>query len=109
MRVWYRGEPFRLFFFSSAFVSGGLQETDCVLYTCPLPIPSSHISAEAALMTQKAYAVVALPMFAREVLCEPRFMLCFGSDESHRVSLDDSVASRQLNRKMLLFIRAKNL
>ena len=88
---------FVCFLVLSAFLSGGLQETDCLLYTYPLSIPSSPMAAEAALVTQKAYAVVALPVFAKEVLCEPRLLLCFGSDESHRVSLDDSVASRQLN------------
>jgi hypothetical protein len=53
------------FVLSSAFLSG-LQETDCILYTYPLSIPSSHISAEAALVTQKAYAVVALRMLQRK-------------------------------------------
>lgn len=98
-RVWYRDGPFCVFLCFICLLSGGLQETDCLLYTPILLLPPVLTSAEIALVTQKACGIVALPMFAREVLCELRLMLCFGGDESNCVSLDDFVASWQLNWK----------
>jgi hypothetical protein len=97
LRVWYRGEPFCLFLCFVVCLSIGIAGDRLHFIHLSSFNPQFSYIRRSRPGDSEGLCSGRIAYVAKEVLCEPRLLLCFGSDESHRVLLDDSAVSRQLN------------